>query len=162
MSNRSHCSFQLPVDEFYSCAIKNVVTSASQQPASEADMDLSLMSQYLVKIQNFQYALGICKWLAKQLPKGKTKFNLLYTAIYSQKIWWGFKFPLIFPYYTLCVYTYDDTVPPNLNPPIFCVSGPTAKFKDRQYFYFGVSGPTAKFKDQQYFRLYGIQKYWWS
>ena len=62
--------FQLPVDEFYSSAIKNIV-KASSKPGSEGETDLTLMSQFLIKIQDFQYALGICKWLAMQLPNGK-------------------------------------------------------------------------------------------
>lgn len=62
---------KLPADEFYSCAIKNIVTTALQQSGKDST-DFTVMSQYLVKIQDFQYALGICKWLAKQLPKGKT------------------------------------------------------------------------------------------
>lgn len=62
--------FQLPVDEFYSSAIKNIVKASSKQ-GSKGEIDLTLMSQFLVKIQDFQYALGICKWLAMQLPNGK-------------------------------------------------------------------------------------------
>lgn len=60
--------FQLPVDDFYSCAIKRIVAVSQQSGAGE--LDFSLLSQFLLKIQEFKYALEICKWLAKQLPKG--------------------------------------------------------------------------------------------
>ena len=43
---------------------------AVSQQSDSGELDFCLLSQFLLKIQEFRYALDICKWLAKQLPKG--------------------------------------------------------------------------------------------